>query len=134
MSCLFKTEIPTGDELLDFYERMGWNAFLKLTQNQILTAMRQSYYSVYVYDVNKLIATGRVVSDGVINAYICGLGVLPSYRNCGIGTAIMKQLTERCRQANLHIQFLCEEHLVPYYQKNGFEEFAVGMKFTHSLL
>jgi len=134
LSYSFKSELPPEAELADFYEQMGWNAFLNITPSQLITAMCQSYFSIYVYDGNKLIATGRVVSDGVINAYICGLGVLPKYRRHGIGTEIMKKLTEHCTQQNLHVQFFCEDELLPYYQKNGFEKFAVGMKFSHTFI
>jgi len=125
----FTTKLPTETQLLDFYEQLGWNDFLKLTPTQLLTAMQQSYFSIYVYSQDKLIATGRVISDGVINAYICGLGVLPDYRRRGIGSEILKSLANHCTRQNLHVQFFCEEHLADYYKKCGFEEFAVGMKW-----
>ena len=61
-------------------------------------------------------------------AYLCGLGVSKTYRNQGICTEISRQLVDACKKNNLHIQFFCEKHLVPYYEKQGFVEFAVGMK------
>jgi len=90
--------------------------------------MQQSYLAIYVYSDKKLIATGRLISDGVTNAYMCGLGVLPEYRRQGISAEIIKRLKAHCKEHNLHMQFLCEENLVPYYNKLGFEKFAVGMK------
>jgi len=35
---------------------------------------------------------------------------------------------EYCKSSNLHIQFFCEEKLLPYYENMGFEVFAIGMK------
>lgn len=76
----------------------------------------------------KLVGTGRVVSDGIINAYLCGLGVIPDYRNKGIGMEISKRLVEHSKSNGFHIQFFCEEKLVPYYKNMGFEIFAIGMR------
>ncbi len=76
----------------------------------------------------KLVGTGRVISDGVINSYLCGLGIDPDHRNKGIGTKISQKLVEYCKERNLHIQLFCEEHLQKYYEKMGFEVFALGMK------
>jgi len=111
MNIIYSTESPDGDKLYGLYDSLGWNGFLKLNANQLLTAMKQSWYVVYAYEDNRLIGTGRVVSDGVINAYLCGLGVHRNYRSRGIGTEISRRL-------------------VPFYESMGFEAFAVGMKLS----
>lgn len=64
----------------------------------------------------------------VINAYLCGLGVLIDYRNRGIATEISNRLVDKCRNSNLHFQFFCDEKLEPLYKKMRFEKFAIGMK------
>jgi len=110
------------------YQRLGWTDFLQLDAEQLAQAMDQSWYVVYAYDQDRLVGTGRVVSDGVINAYLCGLGVDPEYRSRGIGTEISERLVQRCRQHGLHIQFFCEEQMVPFYEQRGFSRFALGMK------
>lgn len=115
-------------DLYDLYQRLGWAEFLQLDTEQLARAMEGSWYVLYVYDGGRLIGTGRVVSDGVINAYLCGLGVDQEYRNRGIGTRITEQLVQRCQQSKLHVQFFCEETLVPFYEQRGFVKFAVGMK------
>jgi len=125
----YEAKLPDKAIILDFYKKMGWNDFLRLSAEQLLTAMKQSFYSIYVYDGANLVGTGRVVSDGVINAYICGIGVLPQYRNKGIGTEIAKRLTGHCTSYKLHVQLICEDDLILYYSKMGFEKFAAGMKY-----
>lgn len=125
----YSTEISDNHMLFELYERLNWNSFLKLNEEQLIVAMQQSWYTVYAFDNNFLIGTGRVISDGIINGYLCGLGVLPQYRKRGIGTEISRLLVEECQKNNLHIQFFCEEKLVTYYEKMGFKSFAIGMKY-----
>jgi len=132
MDLRYTTEFPTKETLYSLYDDLGWNDFLKLSPEQLSAAMKQSWYSIYVYRGEKLVATGRVVSDGVMNAYLCGLGVHPNFRNLGIGTEISRRLVTHCIESNLHIQFFCEEHLIPYYEKMGFEEFAAGMRIKET--
>lgn len=128
MEIKYTTKLKQQEDIYFLYERLGWNNFLKLNEAQIANAMEQSWYVIYAYTEDKLIGTGRVVSDGIINAYLCGLGVDSNYRNKGIGTEISKALVKYCKNSNLHIQFFCEERLVPYYSNMGFEVFAVGMR------
>lgn len=128
MEIRYTDKLPGKEELMELYEAMDWNNILQLDANQLITAMKQSWYSIYVYTDNKLIGTGRVISDGVTNAFLCGLGVHPDYRNKGIGREISHILIEQCKKANLHIQFFCKDGLVSYYEAMGFTPFAVGMK------
>ncbi|MDR1704315.1 MAG: GNAT family N-acetyltransferase [Clostridiales bacterium] len=128
MCLTYTNELLNDNDIYAFYETLGWNAFLKLSKEQLLAAMSQSFYVVYVYCGNALIASGRVISDGVINGYLCGLGVLPDYRKRGIGGEIVEMLKEYCLEHNLHVQLLCDDDLVSYYSKMGFNKFTVGMK------
>lgn len=125
----YSTELNSGANLYALYDSLGWNDYLKLSQPQIIKAMEQSWYVLYAYDGDMLVGTGRVVSDGIMNAYLCGLGVDQKYRHQGIGTAIVNEVVKHCKGHNLHIQFFCEEDLVPFYRKLGFDVFAMGMKF-----
>lgn len=128
MEIEYTTMLKDRYDIYLLYKCLEWNEFLKLSKEQLLNAMEQSHYVIYAYDGDKLIGTGRIVSDGVINAYLCGLGVETGYRGKGIGTEIIRRLEEYCRNNGLHMQFFCKEELVPYYKKMGFEIFSVGMK------
>ena len=128
MKIIVATELPEIESLYNLYEELEWNTFLQLKPEQLLKAMEGSYYSVYAYEEGKLIATGRIVSDGIINAYLCGLGVSPQYRHHGIATKMINRMVQHCKENNLHVQFFCEEHLVPFYENMCFEKFAIGMK------
>jgi N-acetylglutamate synthase-like GNAT family acetyltransferase len=128
MAIIYTSELKNELDLYKLYNELDWNDFLKLDASQLNQAMEQSWLVIYAYDGDNLVGTGRIVSDSIINAYLCGLGVSNKYRNRGIGTEISRQLVDACKQNNLHIQFFCEKHLVTYYEKQGFVEFAVGMK------
>lgn len=133
MELRYTTDFPAKDELYALYENLGWNDFLKLSPEQLLIAMKQSWYSIYVYSGNKLVATGRIVSDGIINAYLCGLGVDCHFRNQGIGMEICRRLVMHCFESNLHTQLFCEDNLISYYEKVGFEKFTIGMRVKKML-
>lgn len=128
MNIKYETELSSAEDLYSLYDSLDWNSFLKLSKEQLAQAMEQCWYVIYAYDQEKLIGTGRVVADGVINAYICGIGVDPQYQNKGIGTEIVRRLVEACKKNNLHTQLFCGENLESYYQNKGFERFAIGMK------
>ena len=132
MELRYTTELLTKEDLYTLYENLGWNDFLGLSPEQLLVAMKQSWYSIYVYSENKLVATGRIVSDGIINAYLCGLGVDSHFRNQGIGAEISRRLVMHCFENNLHTQLFCEDNLVPYYEKVGFEKFSIGMRMKEN--
>ena len=116
------------EEVYGLYKALGWTAYLDLTAEQIALAMTQSWFVVNAYADSLLVGSGRVISDGVTSAYLCGLGVRPEYRCQGIATEIIARLVDECRRDKLHVQFFCDEALVSMYEKLGFTAFAVGMK------
>ncbi|HPY95499.1 MAG TPA: GNAT family N-acetyltransferase [Clostridia bacterium] len=124
----FVFEAPGALQTLAFYDQMGWSALLNKTGEQLHCAMQGSWCVLCAWEGERLVGMGRVVSDGHLNTYLCGLGVLREYRGRGIGSAIAGRLLERCRAEGLSLQLMCEEHLVPRYRKLGFAPFAVGMK------
>lgn len=128
MNLIYTEQPNNSDDIYSLYESLGWNDYLDLSKEQLAKAMKGSFYVLYAYDDEKLIGTGRVISDGVINAYLCGLGVDPDFRGRGIGKKISQKLIYRCLEKNLHIQLFCEEHRQKYYENMGFEVFAIGMK------
>lgn len=133
MQINYTYNLPDADALYNLYETEGWNEFLQLPKEILLKAMEQSWRVVCAYDHDELVGTGRVVSDGIINAYVCGLIVHPEYRSNGIGREMLSRLVKECQEAQLHIQLFAEKEKAPYYVRNNFEQFAIGMKYkkTH---
>lgn len=116
-------------DLYKLYEELGWNKFLKLSEELLNQAMENSWYVIYLYDKDELIGTGRMLSDGIINAYILGVGVHPGYQNKGLGEEIIQILVKKGKESNLNMQLFCKEDVKSYYEKQKFSCFAAGMVY-----
>ena len=68
---------PPGEALWELYEALNWNRHVKQPAAGLELAHRQAFRTAAMYDGEKLVGVGRVVSDGVIAALLCGLGVHP---------------------------------------------------------
>ncbi|MDW0118198.1 GNAT family N-acetyltransferase [Sporosarcina thermotolerans] len=113
-------------QMQSLYESLGWNS-INLTISELKQMCLGSWYTIYAFEGEQLVGTGRVISDGVITGIICGLGVLPKYQRNGIGKAILNRLIQHCECNRVIPQLMCEEHLESYYENFGFEKFTVGM-------
>jgi GNAT superfamily N-acetyltransferase len=114
-------EKPNSQAYLDLFESTGWNAVYKANQTELDQALKGSWYVISAYDKDKLVGIGRVVSDGVLYAMIYDMIVKPSHQGKGIGTAILKKLTDRCKKNHLrNIQLFSAKGKVPFYSKRGF--------------
>ncbi|MGN7175799.1 GNAT family N-acetyltransferase [Paenibacillus sp. FSL R5-0490] len=129
----YELAMPDYNQLFQLYENDGWNEFLKLPKETLYRAMEQSWIVVSAYDGECLVGTGRIISDGVINAYLCGLIVDPDYRSRGIGKEMVRKLAAECSKDRLHLQLLAEEEKAGYYEKLGFEVFTLGLKYKVSV-
>ncbi|KOS28106.1 acetyltransferase [Bacillus anthracis] len=126
-SIRYTSEHPTDfNGLLALYESLGWNS-LKLTVNELEQMCKQSWYAIYAFDDKKLVGMGRIISDGVITGFICGVCVMPEYQSIGIGKEIVGRLIQRCEQSKVIPQLMCAHQLQSYYESIGFEAFSIGM-------
>ncbi|KON89896.1 acetyltransferase [Sporosarcina globispora] len=128
----YEFAIPDKEQLFQLYENDGWNDFLKLPKEKLHRAVEQSWLVISALDGERLVGTGRIISDGVINAYLCGLIVDPACRSQGIGKEMVRRLAKECSIARLHLQLLAEDEKAGYYEKLGFEVFTLGLKYKSS--
>lgn len=69
----------------------------------------------------RAVGMGRAISDGVSDAYIQDLVVLPGYRKRGIGTMILSALLEHCRSTGvMWVALIAEPGTEPFYTALGF--------------
>lgn len=69
----------------------------------------------------RAVGMGRVLSDGVSDAYIQDLVVLPGYRGRDLGTAIISRLVARCREDGISwIALIAEPGSEEFYRPLGF--------------
>ncbi len=95
----------------------GWRA---TDAGKLAAVVEGSRFVVRAHDGRRLVGFARAISDGVTNAYICTVAVLPDYRRRGIGAELVRRLLE----GKDTIRFIL--HAAPglqdFYRKHGFED------------
>ncbi|HPY59444.1 MAG TPA: GNAT family N-acetyltransferase [Methanospirillum sp.] len=67
------------------------------------------------------IGMGRIISDGVSDAYLQDIVVLPEWREKGIGTRIVEKLLSICRDAGIGwIGIIAAPETSYFYRRSGF--------------
>ena len=134
MTFRFINETPPTEKFWKLFQTTGWNDTYQLSQEELGQALQASWFIVVVYDGERLVGIGRLVSDGVLHAMIYELIVLPAYRNHGLGSQILTRLISRCQESHIRdIQLFCARGKRAFYEKRGFvsrPEDAPGMQFT----
>ena len=115
-----KTPIATEFNMLT--ESVGWGT---RENNIIEEALRNTLYSLCVYDGNNLIGYGRIIGDKTIFLYIQDIMVIPKYQGKQIGTGIMYKLLEqvdRYKKVNPNIRTYlgASKGKEGFYEKFGF--------------
>ncbi len=121
---LEKNFIPTQAELVELYKLVGWDFYMEKVKN-IHYCYKQALCVYTLRDDDKLIATIRVIGDGISIIYIQDLLVHPDYQRQGLATKLMKlvlQEYENCYQKVL-ISEDDETHR-NFYKKLGFHFLA----------
>lgn len=123
------SETRDDKDVIDLYKALNWYNLTGYTDEEIDRANHNSFYSVYAYDGMKLVGLGRVASDGLTAAILSGICVRPDYRRNGIGEQIVSRLVYYCQSGGnkLNVQLFCEDSLIPWYEKQGFERHIRGM-------
>lgn len=125
---------PTPEEYNTLTEEVGWG---KRDNKIVEEALKNTLYSLCVYDVENLIGYGRIIGDKTIFSYIQDVMVIPKYQGKSIGTAIMKKLLEQIEEykkinPNIRTYLGASKGKEPFYEKFGFvsrpnEELGAGM-------
>ena len=127
MDLKYTKELSNKEDLYELYNTLEFSSLSNLNEFQLLRAINNSYYVLYAYNDDKLIAIGRIISDGVTNAYLCNIGVHPNYRNNHIGYTITNKLIEKCKNDNLKPYANCTENLIPFFEKLDFKKYNINL-------
>ena len=91
----------------------------------ILKAFAGSFLAAGAFEGERLIGMGRVLSDGVSDAYIQDVAVLPEFRGQGIGGKIVTFLVEELEKRGVDwIALVGEPGTENFYSRLGFEKKA----------
>ncbi len=115
--------IPIKDDFIILYNAATaeWSCNGLYTDEQLYSAICNSWYVVSIYHDRRLIGFGRAISDGIYQTLICDVMVHPEYQNQGIGTEIMNALLQKCEKEGVKwIQLLSAKGKKGFYEKFGF--------------
>ena len=113
---------PEKVEYFNLFESTGWNAGYRMSPGLLIEAFKCSWFFTCIYNDDRLIGSGRVISDGLLHALIVDLIVAPEYQGCGIGRIILNELVTKCKSAGISdIQLFCAKGKEDFYLKQGFK-------------
>ena len=88
-------------------------------------AFENSYVTIFIFDGEKLIGTGRAISDGAYQAALYDIAVLPEYQGKGIGKTIIEELHKKL--TNINIILYANTTAENFYRKLGYSKMLTGM-------
>ncbi len=122
MNLTYLTDAPPIAQYFPLFESTGWNSEYRLSKEELASSLRKSFHLISVYDGDRLVGFGRIVSDGIFHAMIYEMIVLPGYQNKGIGSEILKRLLKKCGEKKIRdVQLFCARGKRAFYEKHGFE-------------
>jgi len=122
MNIRYEKNSLTGVILADMRNAAGWGI---TSVRAAETAIKNTPFSITVFDSEKVIGIGRIIGDGALVWYIQDVIVLPEYQGKGIGSNIMSQLMSYAKSnsipgENITIGLMSAKNKEGFYQKFGF--------------
>ena len=122
MNLKIKENVKNVEEFNLLYDAVGWGAY-----NDDITkrALDNTFYSVSIYDEDKIIGYGRLIGDTICFMYIHDIMVLPDYQSKKIGTMIMNKLIEKINELkkehpDILVYLGASKNREGFYEKFGF--------------
>ncbi|MDE4907237.1 GNAT family N-acetyltransferase [Methanogenium marinum] len=111
-----------AEDIVALYCSAGWWDGDADAASVILPLFKGSYAVVVAHDKdNKAVGMGRLISDGVADAYIQDVVVNPRCRGQGIGKRIVQLLVDTCHEAGITwIALIAEPGTHTFYTPLGF--------------
>ena len=123
------------DEIVNLYKAGGWWKD-HYNPSELKFLIKGSFAFALAIDKKskKALGMGRLISDGVSDAYIQDLVILSDYRDKGIGRKIVKTLIDYCKKKGIHwIGLIAEPNQEGFYSSLGFKQMKkyVPMKYEN---
>jgi ribosomal protein S18 acetylase RimI-like enzyme len=119
----FLSEAPE-EEIIELYRAAGWWKDDPSYRATLGTMIRGSFCFLVARDVAKarIVGMGRAISDGVGDAYLQDITVLPAWRRKGIGREMVRRLTSFCVEQGLTwIALVAEPGTQAFYESVGYQ-------------
>lgn len=95
------------------------------TPEQLRRSFVNSAQTCFALLDEKVVGKGRVLSDGVCNAYLVDLWTYSPFRHQGIATEIVRLLCADLPGQHVYLQ--ADDDLLPFYEKLGFQSQPHGI-------
>lgn len=108
--------------IVDLYKAAGWWKDY-MDSSRIKIMIGGSFLFAVAIDIStgRAIGTGRVISDGIADAYIQDLVVLPDWRKMGVGGMILSTLLKECKSRSISwIGLIAQPGTEEFYRSIGF--------------
>ena len=93
---IIKENVKSVQEFNYLYDAVGWGVYED--DNIVKSALDNTYYSVSIYNDDKIIGYGRLIGDTTCFMYIHDVIVVPEYQGKKIGTMIMNKLLDKINE------------------------------------
>lgn len=116
----------TGEEIVDLYRAGGWWKD-RMEPGRINDLIRGSFLFAVAISIStgRAVGMGRVVSDGIADAYIQDLVVFDEWRSHGVGGMILARLLLECKSRKITwIGLIAEPGKEDFYRSQGFVEMS----------
>lgn len=87
--------------------------------------LKNSWYSVALYNEEELVGFGRIIGDGGTVFQITDVAVLPEYQGQGLGKCIMTELTDYITEHASkfsYVSLIADGPAYKLYEKYGFKD------------
>lgn len=119
----YSEELPSPEQFYKLFETTGWNDKYELNPKELFTALKNSWYTISVFDNDLLIGFGRIICDGVAHALILDCIIHPDEQGKGIGKEVMNKLVSKSKKHKIRdIQLFSAKNKAGFYEKLGFEK------------
>lgn len=110
---------PKG--LIQLFTKVGWNYVDG--EASLVKRLEKSYRVLALFDDDKIIGFGRVVSDGVSVAIFWDICVDPEYQGKGYGSSIISTLENICKLGGVETAIVTvETKNKEFYKSRGYEK------------
>ena len=112
------------DEIVKLYVAGGWwkDSYDPTLLNNLISGSL-AFAVVFDNNVKKAVGMGRVISDGISDAYIQDLIILPDYRKFGLGRKLVDFLINQCMLKGIGwIGVIAEPGSEGFYRRFGFKQ------------
>lgn len=97
------------------------------TANQLRLSFENSQHVAMGFDGKRCIASGRLLSDGVGNAYVLDVWTQSRYRRKGVGGTVMALLISAVPGQHIYLQ---TDDAAGFYRSLGFEPQPEGLSLV----